>query len=294
MTDDAFWKAVAARIKETTGETVDPKPKDTHLGGCINRAARMEGKKLSFFVKYNSVALDDMIASEAYGLAYMFVPFKIRVPMPVVNDKTEDRSYLILEWLDLGGSGNWSAMGENLARLHQLEFGDKFGFDRDNYIGSTPQINTYETDWITFFTMHRLDYQIKLARGKGAAFPRYEELRQAIPKILEGRENIKPALVHGDLWSGNASFTKEGTPVIFDPATYKADPEVDLAMTELFGGFPREFYEGYAKISPISKTYERRKDLYNLYHVLNHYNLFGGHYENQANRMIAVLTTLHN
>jgi fructosamine-3-kinase len=200
-----------------------------------------------------------------------------------------------MEWLDLGrGSGSsWQEMGRQLAAMHQCSTaqlsGKKaagmFGWQRSNTIGSTPQINPWTANWTEFWTEHRIGYQLRLANRQGGHFPKQDPLLDMIPQLLAGHEP-QPSLVHGDLWSGNAAINQSGEPVIFDPATYYGDREVDLAMTELFGGFPPEFYQGYNQVFPLDSGYQQRKVLYNLYHILNHFNLFGGSYASQANRMI--------
>ena len=163
--------------------------------------------------------------------------------------------------------------------------GKVFGWDINNTIGSTVQINNWTANWAEFWAEHRIGYQLQLARRRGGHFAQGERLLKLIPKLLAGYEP-KPSLVHGDLWGGNAGITPGGEPVIFDPATYFGDREVDIAMTELFGGFPAEFYRGYNQVWPLDLGYEKRKNLYNLYHILNHFNLFGGSYASQANQMI--------
>ncbi|HBK66181.1 MAG TPA: hypothetical protein DD000_22500, partial [Cyanobacteria bacterium UBA11166] len=168
--------------------------------------------------------------------------------------------------------------------LGGIEGSQKFGWHRNNTIGSTPQINTWTDNWVEFFIKHRLEYQFQLARGRGGDFPEQNKLLAVVPELLNHQP--KASLVHGDLWGGNAAITKLGEPVILDPATYVGDREVDIAMTELFGGFSGAFYRGYNEVLALDKGYQERKTLYNLYHILNHFNLFGGGYESQANRMI--------
>ncbi|MEZ2285949.1 fructosamine kinase family protein, partial [Microcoleus sp.] len=160
-----------------------------------------------------------------------------------------------------------------------------FGWTLNNTIGSTVQINNWTANWAEFWAEHRIGYQLKLAKRRGGHFPQGERLLEVIPELLAGYEP-QPSLVHGDLWGGNAGVTSAGEPVIFDPATYLGDREVDLAMTELFGGFSAAFYRGYNHVFPLNSGYEKRKILYNLYHILNHFNLFGGSYQSQANQMI--------
>ncbi|MFM6121912.1 MAG: fructosamine kinase family protein, partial [Sphaerospermopsis kisseleviana] len=229
----------------------------------------------------------EMFAAEMLGLQQMYETKTIRVPKPVCWGNTNNSSYIVLEWLEMNGGNNksWQQMGRNLAEMHKTISKKGFGWDLNNTIGSTPQINTWKSDWREFYTEHRLGYQFQLAKRKGGRFPLAEKLLAAIPELL-ANHHVEPALVHGDLWGGNAGFTVDGEPVIFDPATYFGDREVDIAMTELFGGFPPAFYQGYQEILPLDQGYEQRKTLYNLYHILNHFNLFGGGYASQANGMI--------
>ena len=149
-------------------------------------------------------------------------------------------------------------------------------------------MNPWTEDWAEFFAEHRIGFQLRLAARKGMRFTGADELVETIPQLLAGHTPIA-SIVHGDLWGGNASVTAEGEPVIFDPATYYGDREVDIAMTELFGGFPAAFYQGYNQEWPLDDGYDRRKTLYNLYHIINHYNLFGGGYGSQAQSMIRTL-----
>lgn len=198
------------------------------------------------------------------------------VRVPRILDHGPD--FILLERLDLRRDGDWSALAQMLATLHR-ETGPRFGWHRDNWIGGTPQINTWHDDWADFFLECRLRPQASRA---GLELP---DLR-----LLENHRP-QPSLLHGDLWSGNAGFIDEG-PVIFDPAVYYGDREADLAMTELFGGFPREFYSAYRKIYPLDAGYETRKHLYNLYHLLNHLNLFGSGYLAQVQRTLGLLHAL--
>jgi fructosamine-3-kinase len=201
-----------------------------------------------------------------------------------------------MEWLEFGGSGStqaWEEMGRSLAAMHQAnppqpsstkDGKTAFGWNYNNTIGSTPQINTWTSNWATFFAEHRLGYQFQLAKRRGGHFPHQDKLLAVVETLLNHQP--QPSLVHGDLWGGNAAITTSGEPVILDPATYVGDREVDIAMTELFGGFAAAFYRGYNQVWPLDDGYKQRKTLYNLYHILNHFNLFGGGYGSQANRMI--------
>ena len=282
-----IWKAINRAIAEATNRAFDAEPEGSVAGGCINRAALLRDKRdgRRFFLKSNRASLLDMFETEALGLRAIAETRTIRTPAPICWGREEDQSFLVLEWLDLSGSGSWSLMGERLAGLHRVEMGSSFGWDRDNFIGATRQNNQCADDWPEFFATRRLDFQYRLACGKGARFPRFHDLIEALPAIFAGYRP-RPSLVHGDLWSGNAAFSQSGEPVLYDVAVYWADREVDLAMSELFGGFPAAFREGYNRVYPLEPGYQRRRVLYNLYHILNHYNLFGGGYEQQANQMI--------
>ena len=193
----------------------------------------------------------------------------------------------MLEYLEMRGNGDYAALGRTLALVHSVQ-GEFFGWRRDNYIGSTPQPNRRSPSWSDFWRDARLRPQLELGRKNKldtGLLTKGERLIEALPRLLSGHAPA-PSLLHGDLWSGNAGFLAGGTPILFDPAAYWGDRETDLAMTELFGGFPPAFYSAYAEFAPPERGYGTRKNLYKLYHVLNHANLFGGSYPRQAERMI--------
>jgi fructosamine-3-kinase len=296
-----MWNEIASRISQATGKQFEILDRQSVSGGCINRAYMVSNKCDRYFVKLNQPDLAEMFVAEMQGLAELAATVTIKVPLPICWGVTASNSYLVLECLDLterlavadgnrNSPKNWLEMGRKLAMMHDYPMSNspKFGWQINNTIGATPQLNTWETDWTIFFKNHRIGYQLQLAQRKGGNFPKADRLLDAIPEIL-GEHQPQPSLVHGDLWSGNASFTTTNIPVIFDPATYWGDLEVDIAMTELFGGFPAAFYQGYASVYSLDPGYERRKHLYNLYHILNHYNLFGGSYQSQANSAIELL-----
>jgi fructosamine-3-kinase len=291
MDQDLTWTEIAEKISQATGRKIKIIDRQTVSGGCINQAYLISTDRLDhYFIKLNQPSLAEMFAAEAKGLLEIAATDTITVPVPICWGVISNHSYLVLEYLDLTNHSNpknWTQLGQNLAAMHRYQITNtpKFGWQIDNTIGSTPQINTWETDWTTFFKNQRIGYQLQLARRNGGNFPKGNELLAAIPQLL-ANHHPQPSLVHGDLWGGNAGFTTAGIPIIFDPATYWGDREVDLAMTELFGGFPAAFYQGYTDVYPPDAGYPDRKILYNLYHILNHYNLFGGSYQSQANGMI--------
>jgi len=233
------------------------------------------------FLKEGAPARADAFAAEADGLEALRP--HVRVPRVLERGFRDGRAYIRLEFLHLGKSGNWSDLGRMLAKLHRRA-GPRFGWARDNYIGLSPQQNGWCDGWIEFWVTRRMEPQISWAREKGF------DVSMPSMRLLENHKP-RPSLLHGDLWSGNAGFTAEG-PVIFDPAVYYGDRETDLAMSELFGGFPREFYRAYDEVFPLEPGYEKRKHLYNLYHLLNHLNIFGGGYLAQVKAALSLLAGL--
>jgi fructosamine-3-kinase len=243
-------------------------------GGCIHRCYRApEG-----FLKVNDARLADAFAAEADGLAALRAA-GCMAPEPIEHGIDGAEAYLLMQWLELHSRGDFTALGRMLARLHQRT-GAQYGWGRDNYIGATPQHNRQTKDWKTFWREQRLAPQLELARRNGHRLD-----IGSVCDLLDGHEPA-PSLVHGDLWSGNVGFSADGAPVLFDPAVYYGDAEVDIAMTELFGGFAPAFYSAYG---PMAAGYETRKHLYNLYHLLNHLNLFGGGYLAQVNSTLGLL-----
>lgn len=282
-----MWTEIDAHISRVTGEKFQSQHKRSVGGGCINQGYAVSDGELTYFVKLNQASQVAMFEAEMLGLQQMYDTQTIRVPQPICWGIAGSSGYIVLEWLEMGGGNNssWGEMGRRLAAMHKATSSKGFGWDMNNTIGSTPQINTWTADWVEFYTKHRIGYQLQIARRRGGNFPQQDDLLAAIPDLLADHQ-VQPSLVHGDLWGGNAGCTVAGEPVIFDPATYFGDREVDLAMTELFGGFPAAFYQGYNTVWPVDSGYAARKTLYNLYHILNHFNLFGGSYAAQANRMI--------
>jgi fructosamine-3-kinase len=287
-----MWNQVTAAIRQATGQDFQGTHRRPVGGGSINQAYALsdEGGRSAYFVKVNQANRIAMFEAEALALKQMAASHTIRVPQPICHGIADSSAYIVLEWLDFGYGDHqaWEEMGRNLAALHRVTSNQGFGWEQNNTIGSTPQINPWTASWLEFFTEHRLGYQFNLAKRKGGRFPQQARLMELLPKLLAGHEP-QPSLVHGDLWSGNAAVTQQGEAVIFDPATYFGDREVDLAMTQLFGSFPANFYSAYNEVYPLSPGYSQRRTLYNLYHILNHFNLFGGGYESQANQMIDAL-----
>ncbi|MEM6251749.1 MAG: fructosamine kinase family protein [Cyanobacteria bacterium P01_D01_bin.156] len=280
-----IWVDIAAHIRQITGQAFVVADTTSIGGGCINQAYQVSDGQRNFFVKLNQASKLAMFEAELAGLKDMYNSQTIRVPQPLCVGLAGGSSYIVMEWLNLGGGNAWSTMGQHLAAMHRVSSDLGFGWHRANTIGETHQPNDWQESWLSFWRDQRLGYQFRLAKRRGGSFPKQQRLLDALPDLLAGHDPV-PVLVHGDLWSGNAAITTAGEPVIFDPAMYYGDREVDLAMTELFGRFPKAFYDAYEASYPLSSGYSLRKTLYNLYHIVNHFNLFGGGYEAQANRMV--------
>ncbi|MFA5370464.1 MAG: fructosamine kinase family protein [Sideroxydans sp.] len=283
--------AVASAIADATQRPFQLLRATAVDGGDINQARRLEGVDGSlYFLKLNATQHHAMFVAEAAGLQTIAASNLIRVPQAIAHGTADGLCFLVLEHLQLGGRGNARQLGEQLAALHR-HTADRFGFSQDNFIGTTSQPNDWNDDWLDFWREQRLGFQLRLAakNGYGGELQSQgEKLMAALPVFFESY-SPQPSLLHGDLWGGNHAYLADGTPLIFDPAVYYGDRECDLAMTELFGGYPTEFYAAYRSAWPLDAGYDRRRNLYNLYHILNHTNLFGGGYVRQAGQMMTRL-----
>ena len=289
MPAPATLPALSAALAAATGRRVAARPGPAVAGGSINKCVQWPSSEGTLFVKLAEAGRLDMFEAEAAGLRELATAGAVRVPAVLGFGHSGDRAFLALEWIDFGSAsaGTEAALGEQLARLHCTTAG-RFGWHRDNTIGATPQPNAWSADWADFFGRQRIGFQLDLVeRGgdSGRWLERGRRLVERLPTLLAGHRP-RASLLHGDLWGGNWAADASGAPVIFDPATYYGDREADLAMTRLFGGFGAEFYAAYESAWPLEAGAEMRRDLYNLYHVLNHLNLFGGGYRGQAERMI--------
>ena len=278
-----LWEDIGAAIEAATGTAASIGHQGSVGGGCINQAQRVQYGATTYFVKLNTAGKADMFAAEARGLQELRSSNTLRVPEPVCWGANGESAWLVMEHLAFGGRGDQAALGEGLAAMHQVTR-RQYGWVQDNTIGSTLQVNTPMDDWVGFWRERRLGFQLELAahHGHGGRLQlQGEKLLAAFPVLFSGY--VPPAsLLHGDLWSGNYASTVDGEPAIFDPAVYYGDREADLAMTELFGGFGADFYAAYRAHYPLDQGYAVRKKLYNVYHLLNHLNMFGGGYHGQA------------
>ncbi|MET0988902.1 MAG: fructosamine kinase family protein [Steroidobacteraceae bacterium] len=282
---------IAADLQTALGCTLAPAARSVG-GGSIHTALRVETSLGTVFLKYGRSAVATQLDAECEGLRELARADAIRTPSVIASRQTAIHAYAVFEWIEFGSSSGASdaRFGEQLAQLHRATC-DHFGWHRDNFIGSTPQLNPRCADWVEFWQQARLTYQLDCARANGANARLLDQgarLVAVVPTFFTGYTPL-PSLIHGDLWNGNYAVDRDGHPVIFDPAVYFADREAELAMTDLFGGFGKDFYRAYESAWPLAAGADTRRTLYQLYHVLNHFNLFGGAYQAQADRMIARL-----
>lgn len=256
-------------------------------GGDINMAYLCMVDGELFFVKVNHHSLPGFFAREKEGLEALSKIGNLNTPTPLATFEHENRQALIMtgyKMTPLKRAGFYQA-GVHLANCHQMT-AEKFGWPQTNYLGTTPQRNDWRNHWIEFYVEQRLIVQLELLGSQKARS--FITKLNAFEKLFDSYQPV-PSLLHGDLWFGNLSATADGD-IFYDPASYYGDRETDLAMTELFGGFPSAFYDGYESVWPLDRGYSKRKAWYQLYHLLNHANLFGGHYVEQSMNLLNQLT----
>ena len=280
---------IKKRIEEKLGSKI--KSFSSLSGGCISDAFKISTENgTSFFLKYNPSASNNMFLKEANGLRELDKSNAIKIPEVL----SVDEDYILLEFIASGNRKKkfFEDFGKSFAEMHKFK-SDSFGFYENNYIGSNPQINIPDekekSDWTAFYLNKRILFQLQLAEKLGNST---DELRKGISKLenkiedIIGHNSEKPSLLHGDLWAGNYMIDQNGNAVLIDPAVYYGHREADLGMTKLFGGFNSEFYKAYNESFPLEDGFDYRENIYKLYHVLNHLNLFGGGYYSQAISLI--------
>lgn len=282
-----MWQAISQQLSETLMFTFQIREKQKLEGGGISKCYMISDGDQRYFVKTQKRENLPLFEAEAEGLKELRLSDTVALPELVDVGQCKDHAFLILNYLPskpLEDERRSYEFGVQLAKLHQWGEQKEYGFDQDNYIGQTLQPNSWTKKWNRFFSEQRIGWQLQLLNEKGIKFGDIDSIVSGINEKLSNH-HPKPSLLHGDLWHGNAANTAFGA-VCYDPACYWGDRECDIAMTELFGGFEPEFYQGYESIRPLSYEYEVRKDIYNLYHILNHCNMFGGHYLEEAKQYI--------
>ena len=281
------WAHIEKQITVNTQQSFQISNNDAMGGGCINTSCRISDGKRHYFVKINHARFANMFEAEAKGLQEMAGSKTITVPAPVCYGAIENQCYVVMEYLDLAGRPDSIELAQQLAAMHQVT-SNRYGWSINNTIGSTLQVNTLADNWVDFWREHRLGFQLQLAADNGYGGKLQvlgEQLLNDFPVLFESY-HPQASMLHGDLWGGNYGGLSDGTPVIFDPAFYYGDREAELAMTTLFGGFSADFYTAYDEAYPLDEGYAIRKVFYNIYHVINHLNLFGGGYQGQAVSMM--------
>ena len=282
-----LWQHIENHIEQSTGTPFRIGENRGVGGGCINASFQVSDGQRRYFIKTNHRRHAAMFEAEAEGLLAMANIHTIKVPRPVCYGEHGEQCYIVMEYLDLAGRGDNALFGRQLAAMHRHTT-ERFGWHMDNTIGSTPQPNKPHHDWIEFWRKERLGFQLELAaqNGYGGKLQTLGERLLADFPVLFKNYQPEASMLHGDLWTGNYGALPDGTPVIFDPAFYYGDREAELAMTTLFGSFSRDFYAAYNEAWPLYDGYPVRRTFYNIYHIINHTNLFGGGYHGQAIGMI--------
>jgi fructosamine-3-kinase len=273
---------------EAIGNEIQVESYQFLAGGNINSSVKAETNKGCFFVKWNENENEDMFLCEAKGLKVLRSADEIHIPEVIGSGYKLGKAYLILEYINAPKpkANYWEDFGASLANLH-THTQAKHGLDYDNYIGSLRQTNDWTESWLDFFIDKRLKVQAGLAFYNGelpkVLFEKFNALYLKLPEILPAE---KPALLHGDLWSGNVLVGNNGLVTLIDPAVYYGSREAEIAFTKLFGGFNEIFYETYNEIQPLETGFEKRIEIYNLYPLLVHVNLFGSGYLSGIERVL--------
>jgi fructosamine-3-kinase len=281
------WQVVQQLLVEKTGEKLGRLEAIPVSGGDINSAYRLSDGQHQFFIKINNRERLPMFEAELHGLDEIRRSNSIRAPRAIVCGITGSKAFIVMEYLELSGRPDPVRLAQQLATMH-LCTQDQFGFAIDNTIGSTPQINGFSRDWAGFWRQNRLGYQLSLVKNNAYGKELFDAGMRLNEQVSNFFSDYTPvaSLLHGDLWGGNQGADSAGNPVIYDPACYYGDHEADLAMMELFGSPGESFFSAYREVFPIDDGYSVRRELYNLYHILNHAYLFGGGYNAQARRMV--------
>ncbi|MGF1909714.1 fructosamine kinase family protein [Vibrio kasasachensis] len=282
-----MWQAISEQLSETLMFSFVIREKTKLTGGDISESYMISDGEQRYFVKINNRAFLPNFEIESENIRSLRETRTVFVPERVDIGHSKHNSFLILNYLStkpLESGDSSYTFGRQLAELHLWGEQKEFGFDQDNYIGNTIQPNQWDRKWARFFAEQRIGWQLQLIKEKGVTLVNITDFTHLIQDLLSNHQP-RPSLLHGDLWHGNVANSAFG-PICFDPSSYWGDRECDIAMTELFGGFQPEFYQGYESIAPLNLGYSERKNIYNLYHILNHYNLFGGHYLDEAQQLI--------
>jgi protein-ribulosamine 3-kinase len=270
-------------LSEVFGKSTKLKGTSVISGGCINNAIKLMTSDGNFFLKWQTDIPEDMFQKEAEGLKLLSKSGNITTPEVIAIGNIEGKHYLLMTYIESASPKNdyWNHFGTALAEMHRNNTAEEYGLDYDNYIGKLPQPNNIKEVWIDFFIHSRLEFQLKLAvRNRmvdNKFIDRYRKFYEFLPDLLPVDQ---PALLHGDMWSGNVMVGSDGFVCLIDPAVYYGHREIELAFTQMFGGFDYGFYDAYASTYPLEPGFEERVGIYNIYPHMVHVNLFGQSYLN--------------
>lgn len=286
------WPQLEDRFKSDFGSGFVLHEATPVTGGDINTCFHLDTNQGPLFAKLNTPDKYDMFKAEVAGLEELGKCDALVVPQAITHGQNANVAFLCMTWLDLLPQVEEGPLGEAIAALHE-PIGQRFGAEANNFIGTTIQHNGWSDDWSTFFWECRLEPQLHQLLESDTAIPEsaLDPLKAKVLDIL-GQQRYSPSLVHGDLWGGNVGTTVDGKPAVFDPAVYWGHAETDLAMARLFGGFSSEFFDAYEAVYPSLDGEAERLLIYQLYHLLNHYNLFGSHYLDQCGKQIYKILSL--
>jgi len=289
MFPESIQNAIILYFKQQGEREVEIISASPVSGGSINDAFRIKTSLGQFFVKYNDASrYPEMFEKESRGLQLLRDSNSISIPDILTAGEAGSYAFLLLEFIEPAREADhfWQNFGKNLAAMHSHK-AEKFGLDHDNYMGSLYQYNNFHDNWTEFFIVERLERQVKMAREDGSIgrvdITGFERLYKRLDEIFPSSE---PSLIHGDLWSGNFMTDRQRNACLIDPAVYYGHPEIDIAMSTLFGGFNQKFYDAYNNHNPLEKGWESRLDIYNLYPLMVHVNLFGGGYLGSVQKIV--------
>ncbi|SFD00940.1 fructosamine kinase family protein [Pseudoalteromonas denitrificans] len=274
-----MWHAISKHISEELHFDFVIQHKQQLKSHSNHSFFKISDNNHHYFVKLAPYHFKENFECETFNLAELTNKSIFFIPDCICTGSTLAHSYVVLEWLEFQNNSeqNWAEFGITLAKMHNKHEQAMFGWEHDNFIASTLQPNKWHKNWCYFFSEQRIGWQLQLLQEKGFNLCNINDVVSLVKNKLHRHTTVLPSLLHGDLWRGNTGFVK-GKPAIFDGACYYGDRETDIAMTELFGPFPDTFYQAYEKTYPLQKGYLLRKKIYQLYHLLNHANLFQGHY----------------
>ena len=281
-----MWKAINEHISQATNTDFKHTQKRQLQSTTTDKYFHISNGTQSYFVKIALKSELERLESESRGLQMLANNSYFNVPTCITSGANIEFSFIVLSWLELDEQPycQWQKMGSQLAQMHQKHDQAMFGFDIDNHLATTVQPNRWHKKWDVFFAEERIGWQLQLLAEKGIKFANPEYIISEVKAQLHSHV-VSPSLLHGDFWRGNLGFLKE-VPTVFNPACYYGDREVDIAMSELFAPLPDEFYVAYNKQYPLLPSYQKRKHIYQLYPILNHANIFAGHYLTEAKQHI--------